>query len=101
MVRIPIATRESVPETQQAAFDAMVERSGTVPRNGPGSVMVHVPEAGRLANQLSNYLRNESTLPSKIQELAMLVVAREAGLPAHLERPCRVGTPGRSQRCLS
>ena len=77
MARIPIATRESVPETQQAAFDAMVERSGAVPRNGPGSVMVHVPEAGRLANQLSNYLRNESTLPSKIQELAMLVVARE------------------------
>ena len=77
MARLPIATRESVPENQQAAFDEMVQRTGSVPRHGPGSVMVHVPEAGQAANQLSNYLRNESSLPQKIQELAMLVTARE------------------------
>ena len=77
MARIPIATRESVPGNQQAAFDEMVQRAGSVPRHGPGSVMIHVPEAGRIANQLSNYLRNESSLSQKIQELAMLVTARE------------------------
>ena len=77
MARIPIATRESVPENQRAAFDEVVGRTGSVPRHGPGSVMVHVPEAGRLANQLSNYLRSESSLPLKVQELAMLVTARE------------------------
>jgi 4-carboxymuconolactone decarboxylase len=77
MARLPIATRESVPEGQQAAFDEMVQRAGAVPRHGPGSVMVHVPEAGRAANQLSNYLRNESSLSQRIQELAMLVTARE------------------------
>ena len=77
MARIPIATRDSVPENQRDAFDQMVGRTGSVPRNGPGSVMIHVPEAQRLAGQLSNYLRNESTLPQKVQELAMLVTARE------------------------
>ncbi len=77
MARIPSATRESVPENQRAAFDEMVQRTGTVPRNGPGCVMIHVPEAQRLAGQLSNYLRNESSLSQKIQELAMLVTARE------------------------
>ena len=53
MARIPIATRESVPENQRDAFDQMVQRTGSVPRNGPGSVMIHVPEAQRLAGQLS------------------------------------------------
>jgi 4-carboxymuconolactone decarboxylase len=77
MARIPIATRESVPENQWPAFDEMVQRTGSVPQHGPGSVMIHVPEAHRRATQLSNYLRNESSLPQKIQELAMLVTARE------------------------
>ena len=77
MARIPIATRDSVPENQQDAFDEMVQRTGAVPRHGPGSVMINVPQAGQAANQLSNYLRNDSSLPQKIQELAMLVTARE------------------------
>ena len=39
--------------------------------------MVHVPKAHRWATGLNHYLREESTLPKKIQELAMLVTARE------------------------
>jgi 4-carboxymuconolactone decarboxylase len=77
MARIPIATRESVPENQRGTFNEVVQRTGSVPQRGPGSVMIHVPEAHRRATQLSNYLRNESSLPQKIQELAMLVTARE------------------------
>ncbi len=77
MARIPIATRESVPEEQRAAFDETVRGGASVPRHGPGSVMIHVPEANRRATQLNNYLRNESSLPKKVQELAMLVTARE------------------------
>jgi len=77
MARIAIATRETVPENQQAAFDETVQRTGSVPQHGPGSVMIHVPELQRRATQLSNYLHNESTLPRKIQELVELVTARE------------------------
>lgn len=77
MARIPSATRQNVPANQRAAFDEMVQRTGSVPKYGPGSVMVHVPEAHRRATELSNYLRNESSLPKKVQELAMLVTARE------------------------
>src|SRR5918911_5709729 len=76
MARLPIATRESVPEAQRARFDEIVQRAGTVPRYGPGSVMIHVPEAHRWATGLNEYLRNQSSLPKKIQELAMLVTAR-------------------------
>jgi len=77
MARIPIATRENVPENQRATFDETVKRSGSVPQHGPGSVMIHVPEAQRRASELSNYLHNESSLPQKVQELAELVTARE------------------------
>ena len=77
MARLPAATRESVPEGQRAAFDEMVQSTGSAPQYGPGSVMIHVPEAHKLATALNQYLRNDSSLPKKIQELAMLVTARE------------------------
>ena len=77
MARLPLATSESVPEAQRAIFDEIVQGVGSVPRYGPGSVMVHVPQAHHWVNGLNRYLRQESSLPKKIQELAMLVTARE------------------------
>jgi len=55
----------------------MVQSRGGVPRTGPLSVMINSPEAARRAVHVSDYLRNESTLPKHVQELAMLVTARE------------------------
>ncbi len=77
MARLPIATRESIPQDQREVFDEIVQRLGSVPQYGPGSVMIHVPEANRWATGLNDYLRNNSSLSKKIQELAMLVTARE------------------------
>ena len=77
MARLPIATRDSVPESQQAAFDEMIQGLGSVPQYGPGSVMIHAPAAHKLATALNQYLRNDSSIPKKIQELAMLITARE------------------------
>ena len=77
MARLPLATRESVPENQRAAFDELLRGLGSVPRYGPGSVMINVPKAHQLINAVNQYLRNDSSLPKKIQELAMLVTARE------------------------
>src|SRR5205807_5476738 len=77
MARLPMSTRESVPEGQRTIFDEMVKGLGAVPRYGPGSVLIHVPKAHQRATLLNHYLRDESSLPKKIQELAMLVTARE------------------------
>ncbi len=77
MARLPAATKESVPSDQQGAFEEIVQNLGGVPPYGPGSVMIHVPEASRRATALNQYLRNDSSLPLKILELAMLVTARE------------------------
>jgi len=76
MARTPTVTHDRVPEHLRAAFDAETASSGGVVASGPGSVMINSPEMRRRANHLVNYLRNESTLPKKIQELAMLITAR-------------------------
>ena len=76
MARLSPATRDSVPEAQRDVFDGIVG-SGSPPANGPGSITIHVPEAAKRASALNQYLREESSLPKKIQELAMLVTARE------------------------
>src|SRR5262245_18522591 len=77
MARVPVPTRESVPQHLREAFDAAVQSRAGVPRTGPGTVMLNSPEASRRASHLSEYLRRESTLAQPIQELAMLVTARE------------------------
>ena len=76
MARLPAATKDSVPSNQQAAFEE-ITKNGGVPAYGPGSVLIHVPEASLRATALNQYLRNDSSLPKKILELAMLVTARE------------------------
>ena len=77
MARLPTATRESVPESMRSAFDELVQGYGSVPPYGPRSVMIHVPKVHQLMNAVNGYLRNDSSLPKKVQELAMLVTARE------------------------
>ncbi len=76
MARTPIVTREQVPEELRGAFDAETAGSGGVVASGPGSVMINSPEMRRRANHLVNYLRDESSLPKRIQELAMILTAR-------------------------
>ena len=78
MARVPKATRESVPETQWSAFDAVVgERGGEIPAGGPGSVMINAPDVAQRALGLALFLRTETSLDPRIRELGMLVTARE------------------------
>ena len=75
-MRTPIVTRDMVPENLREAFDAETAASGGTITSGPGTAMINSPEMRRRANSLVNYLRDESTLPKRIQELAMIVTAR-------------------------
>ena len=77
MARTPTVTRESVPENEREAFDAMVQERGSVPTTGPGSVMLNAPETAQRALGLALYLRTDTSLEPRIRELAMLVAARE------------------------
>ena len=80
-MRTPIVTRDMVPENLRDAFDAETAGSGGVVSSGPGSAMINSPEMRRRANSLVNYLRDESTLSKRIQELAMIVTARANDCP--------------------
>ena len=76
MARTPTVTREQVPEGLRSVFDEQTASTGGAVAGGPGSVMIYSPEMRRRANHLVNYLRDESSLPKQIQELAMIITAR-------------------------
>ena len=77
MARVSPATRESVPESQRAAYDEIISARGGPIQTGPVSVLINSPEMAKRASHLSTYLRQDSSLPAKVQELAMLTTARE------------------------
>jgi 4-carboxymuconolactone decarboxylase len=67
-----------VPDNQRAVFDTFVQERGSVPHQGPFSVMIHVPEILQRGEHLRAYLRGDaSSLSLKIRELAMILTARE------------------------
>ena len=76
MARTPTVTRAQIPDQLRGAFDSETAGSGGTITGGPGSVMIHSPEMRRRANSLVNYLRDDSSLPKKIQELVMILTAR-------------------------
>ena len=77
MARLPAATRENVPQKHVDVYDEIVKGRGGPVEGGPVSVLLNSPEMAKRASHLSAYLRRESTLSAKVQELAMITTARE------------------------
>ena len=75
MARLDPPTRDQIKEELRDIFDHVSAPPGGV-GTGPMSVLKHSPEMSRRATPLFNYVRNESSLPPKIRELAMIVTAR-------------------------
>jgi len=75
MTRISPISRDQVAEQHRGAFDQVAAAPGGI-GSGPTSILKNSPEMARRAMHLSDYLRNESSLPKKVQELAMLTAAR-------------------------
>ena len=80
MARIPAITREAVPEELRAVFDEVAAEPGGI-GTGPMSVLKNSPEMARRSRPLFNFVRNESTVPKKLRELAMLLTARAMDCP--------------------
>ena len=75
MSRIPPVTRDSIPEALRGVFDEINSGPGGI-GTGPMSILKHSPELARRAMPLFEYVRNESTVPHQMRELAMLATAR-------------------------
>ncbi|HEX2828395.1 MAG TPA: hypothetical protein VHP37_18720 [Burkholderiales bacterium] len=80
MARLPPASRESVPENQRGAYDEIVKAAGSVPRFGPGSLLLHLPHAHQRLMGFNRFLRGESSLPKKLQELAMETLGQRGAI---------------------
>jgi len=80
MARIPAVTRDSIREDLRNIFDEINAGSGGI-GTGPMSVLKHSPEMAKRAIPLFEYVRNESTVPLPIRELAMLTTARAKDCP--------------------
>ena len=77
MARIPFVTRDDVNESERGAYDAFVEMRGSRPTAGPYALLLHMPEVAQRLESLRLYLRDETSLSQKLQEIVMLTVARE------------------------
>ncbi len=75
MTRISQISRDQVAEQHRRAFDEVAAAPGGI-GSGPTSILKSSPEMAKRAMHLSDYLLNESILPKKVQELAMLTAAR-------------------------
>ncbi len=81
MARLPIVTRDMVPEEFRQAFDELTKETGGTIAGGPNSITINSPEMALRRSRLTSYLRFESTFPKRIQELAILVTARNFDCP--------------------
>ena len=81
MARVPIVTRDMVPEENREAFDELTKDTGGTITGGPISIIVNSPELARRRAGLTSYLRYESTFSNRIRELAILVTARNFDCP--------------------
>jgi 4-carboxymuconolactone decarboxylase len=79
MARIPLATRDQVAENEKPAYDAFMQSRAGRPNIGPYSLLLHMPEMAQRLEALRLYLRDEASLPPRLQELVMISVAREMG----------------------
>lgn len=76
--RLPIPEREAMSEAQQAAADAIING----PRKaifGPFVPLLQTPALMERIGKTGEALRFDGTLPDRIRELAICVVARETG----------------------
>jgi len=79
MARIPLVTRDRIAESELPAYDAFMSSRANRPNIGPYSLLLHMPEMAQRLEALRTYLRDEASLPQKLQELVMISVAREMG----------------------
>lgn len=77
MARISLVTRDAVPASEKAAYDAFSAGRGGEPKIGPYSIIAHMPEMAQRLEALRTWIRKEASLSQKLQELVMLTVARE------------------------
>src|SRR4051812_38570842 len=74
MSRLPERTREQLSEREQAILDDILRSRGSL--SGPFAAWLHSPELADRAQRLGETARFHTSLPPRLSELAILIVAR-------------------------
>jgi 4-carboxymuconolactone decarboxylase len=77
VARIPPVTRDDLPDREKSAYDEFMKSRSGRPNVGPYSLLLHMPEMAQKLEALRIYIRDEASVPPKLQELVMITVARE------------------------
>ena len=77
MPRIPFIKPETVPQNENAAYEAFLKKRDGVLNSGPYALLLHMPELAQRLEALRLYIRAEASVPPVLQELVMITVARE------------------------
>ena len=82
MPRVPPASKESIPREIWNAYLSRYDALDRLPEWSPGCMMLNSPEAWKHYRNLQRCLRdNNTTLSSKVMELAMILAGREMDSP--------------------
>ena len=98
MARVPIVTRDMVPEEFRDAFDELTKDTGGTITGGPISIIVNSPELARRRAGLTSYLRYESTFFQPHPGAGDTGNGPQLRLPLRLERPRSRRAQGGGQR---
>src|ERR1700756_3781606 len=77
MPRLPLVTRDQVPDKDKPAYDAFMQARAGRPNVGPYTLLLHMPEMAQKLEALRLPLREGASLSGKLQEIVMISVARE------------------------
>lgn len=75
MAKVPLVSREELPEDKQHIYDSIAGTRGSV--LNVFRVLLNSPDAAEAAGDLGAYLRYRSPLDAAVREIAILTVARE------------------------
>src|SRR5579863_7641946 len=71
----PIAAADFTPE--QKAFIDEVQKSPNPTTSGPYNMLLRSPDLGRVAHEFGAYPRFRSSVPAKLNELAIMMAVRQ------------------------
>lgn len=77
MPRIPLVTRQDLPESQRHIYDDIAKRRGWTVVANEFALLLNSPQAAARVSDLGYYLRFEAGISKASRELVILVVARE------------------------
>src|SRR2546429_1854941 len=77
--RLPLPKREALDEQGKRVYDSVLDpkRPTLAGFQGPAGIWLHSPRVGEPFREMNRILRNEVPLAPRLQELAILVTARE------------------------